>query len=50
MSGVLLQSLGLPPTLIPILASIWPILDIGHTTCNVTGDLVGTAIVAPRFT
>lgn len=50
MSGILLQSLNLPLTLIPILASIWPILDIGHTTCNVTGDLVGTAIVAPRFT
>jgi Na+/H+-dicarboxylate symporter len=50
MSGILLQSLSLPLTLIPILASIWPILDIGHTTCNVTGDLVGTAIVAPRFT
>ncbi len=50
MSGVLLQSLGLPLTLIPILASVWPILDIGHTTCNVTGDLVGTALVAPRFT
>jgi Na+/H+-dicarboxylate symporter len=49
MSGVLLQSLNMPLALIPILASIWPVLDIGHTTCNVTGDLAGTAIVANRM-
>ncbi len=48
-SGILLQSLNMPLTLIPILASIWPLLDIGHTTCNVTGDLAGTAIVAGRM-
>jgi Na+/H+-dicarboxylate symporter len=48
-SGILLQSLNMPLTLIPILASIWPLVDIGHTTCNVTGDLVGTAIVAGRM-
>jgi Na+/H+-dicarboxylate symporter len=49
MSGILLQTLNMPLTLIPILASLWPILDIGHTTCNVTGDLVGTAIVGSRM-
>lgn len=49
MSGILLQTLNMPLTLIPILASLWPILDIGHTTCNVTGDLVGTAIVSSRM-
>jgi Na+/H+-dicarboxylate symporter len=49
MSGILLQTLNMPLTLIPILASLWPILDIGHTTCNVTGDLVGTGIVAARM-
>jgi Na+/H+-dicarboxylate symporter len=49
MSGILLQTLNLPLTLIPILASLWPILDIGHTVCNVTGDLVGTAIVGSRM-
>ncbi len=48
-SGILLQSLNMPLTLIPILASLWPVLDIGHTTCNVTGDLVGTAIVGSRM-
>jgi Na+/H+-dicarboxylate symporter len=49
MSTILLQTLNLPLTLIPILASLWPLLDIGHTTCNVTGDLVGTAVVASRM-
>jgi len=48
-SGILLQSLNMPLTLLPILASLWPVLDIGHTTCNVTGDLVGTAIVGSRM-
>jgi len=49
MSGILLQSLNMPLTLIPILASLWPILDIGHTTSNVTGDLVGTTLVGSRL-
>lgn len=46
MSTVLLQTLNLPLDLVPILAAIWPIIDIGHTTLNCTGDLAGTSIVA----
>ncbi len=49
MSSVLLQSLGMPLTLVPILAAIWPIIDIGHTTTNITGDLCGTTIVSSRL-
>ncbi|MFW6139776.1 MAG: dicarboxylate/amino acid:cation symporter [Acidobacteriota bacterium] len=49
MSTILLKTLNLPLELIPILASVWPILDIGHTTCNVTGDLVGTTIVGEKL-
>jgi Na+/H+-dicarboxylate symporter len=49
MSTVLLSTLGFPLTLIPILAAIWPIIDIGHTTTNVTGDLTGTTIVASQL-
>lgn len=50
MSTILLQTIGIPTVIIiPILASIWPVLDIGNTCCNVTGDLVGTTIVASRF-
>jgi Na+/H+-dicarboxylate symporter len=48
-SGILLQTLNMPLTLIPILASLWPIIDIGHTVCNVTGDIVATAVVARRM-
>ncbi|AXK35920.1 dicarboxylate/amino acid:cation symporter [Streptomyces armeniacus] len=46
MSAVLLKSLGLPLEIVPLLAAIWPILDIGHTGLNVTGDLTGTATVS----
>lgn len=49
MSTVLLETLGLPLTLIPILAAIWPIIDIPHTTANITGDLVGSTVCASRL-
>jgi len=49
MSAVLLETLGLPLTLIPILYTIWPVIDIGHTTCNITGDLCGTMLVGSRL-
>lgn len=49
MSGVLLESLGMPLTLIPILAAIWPTIDPCHTTLNNTGDLAGTVIVAKQL-
>jgi Na+/H+-dicarboxylate symporter len=50
MSTILLQTIGLPTVIIiPILASIWPVLDIGNTCCNVTGDLTGTTIIASRL-
>ena len=49
MSGVLLESMGMPLTLIPILAAIWPTIDPCHTTLNNVGDLVGTTIIARRL-
>ena len=33
----------------PILAAIWPIIDIGHTTVNIAGDLTGTTMVASQL-
>jgi Na+/H+-dicarboxylate symporter len=48
-SSILLQTLHLPLALVPILAAVWPVIDIGHTICNVTGDLVGTAVVSSRM-
>jgi len=50
MSTILLQTIGVPTVIIiPILTSIWPVLDVGNTCCNVTGDLVGTTIIASGF-
>lgn len=49
MSSILLTTVGLPLALIPVLAALWPILDIGHTACNVTGDLVGSTIIGSRM-
>lgn len=48
LSSVILDTMGLPLTLVPLFAAIWPIIDIGHTTVNVVGDLVGVAIIAAR--
>ena len=49
MSAVLLDALDLPLTLMPILYTLWPVIDIGHTTCNITGDLCGTMVVGARL-
>lgn len=49
MSAVLFQSLGLPMGMLPLIGAIWPIVDIGHTTVNVTSDIIGTAIVANKM-
>lgn len=47
-SMILLETLGMPLSLVPVLAAIWPIIDMGHTTVNVTGDLTGTSVVAKK--
>lgn len=49
MSAVLLETLGMPLTLIQILAAIWPTIDSGHTVLNNVGDLAGTTIIAKRL-
>ena len=49
MSTVLLETLGMPLTLIPILAAVWPVIDPAHTVLNNVGDLCGTTIVAKRL-
>ena len=46
MSTVLLESLGMPLSLIPILAAIWPTIDPAHTVLNNVSDLAGTTLVA----
>lgn len=49
MSTVLLEALGMPLSLIPILAAIWPAIDPAHTLLNNVGDLVGTTIIASQL-
>ena len=49
MSTVLLETFGLPLDLIAILGAIWPVVDWCNTATNVTGDVVGTAIVAKQL-
>jgi len=46
---VLLSTLGMPLTIMPIVAAINPIIDIGHTTLNVTGTLVSSSVTASRL-
>ena len=48
MSAVLFQALGIPMGMLPLIGAIWPLVDIGNTTVNVTSDLVGTNVVAAR--
>ena len=49
MSTVLLETMGMPLSLIPILAAIWPAIDPAHTVLNNTSDLVGTTVVSCQF-
>lgn len=48
-SAMVMTTLGLPLTLIPILTAIWPLIDPTNTTLNITGDLVGTTVVAKKL-
>lgn len=47
-SIVLLEALGMPLLIVPILAAIWPVIDMGHTTLNIVGDLNGTTIIGKK--
>jgi Na+/H+-dicarboxylate symporter len=42
---ILVQSFGLPLELAAIVGGIYRLVDMGNTTINVMGDLVGTAVV-----
>lgn len=46
MTTVLLQAIGMPLSVVPIFAAIWPAIDPAHTLLNNTSDLVGTALIA----
>lgn len=49
MSTVLLETIGMPLTIIPIFAAIWPTIDPAHTLLNNVSDIVGTTVIAKRL-
>lgn len=49
MTTVLLETLGLPLAIMPIIAAVWPTLDPMHTVLNNVSDLTGTTIIADRI-
>ena len=46
MCSVMLSIMGLPQTIVPIIAGIFTILDFGATVLNVLGDTVGMILVS----
>lgn len=46
MTTMLLTTMGLPADIMGMIAGIYKIIDIAHTTINCTGDVVGTIVVA----
>ena len=49
MSTVLLEAMGLPLGIVPIIAAIWPTVDPAHTIVNNVSDLAGTTLIARRL-
>lgn len=49
MSAVLLETMGLPLGIVPIIAAIWPTVDPAHTVVNNVSDLAGTTVIASRL-
>lgn len=43
---MLLNTMGLPIDIVGLIAGIYRIIDMGHTTLNVTGDVVSTLCIA----
>jgi len=46
MMVMLLNTMGLPAHIIGLIAAIYRVIDMGHTTLNVTGDMVSTLCIA----
>ncbi|MFP3325634.1 cation:dicarboxylase symporter family transporter, partial [Planococcus sp. SIMBA_160] len=46
MTIMLLTTLGLPMEIVGVIAGIYRIIDMGHTSLNVTGDVVSTLCIA----
>ena len=46
MSAIMMQTMGLPLTIVPWVAGIYRLIDMPNTTLNVTGDTVGMVTVS----
>ncbi|QLC74679.1 dicarboxylate/amino acid:cation symporter [Pseudomonas sp. LPB0260] len=46
MGTLMLQLMGLPFELVGVIAGIYRVIDMGHTTLNVSGDVLGAMLVA----
>lgn len=46
MGTLMLQLMGLPFELVGVIAGIYRVIDMGHTTLNVSGDVMGAMLVA----
>lgn len=46
MGAIMMNLMGLPYEIIGPIAGIFRIIDMGHTTLNVAGDMVGALLVA----
>lgn len=49
MSTILFEALGIPMGMLPLIAAVWPVVNVGTTTVNVAGDHVTTCIVASNL-
>ena len=46
MSAIMMQTMGLPLTIVPWVAGIYRLIDMPNTMLNVTGDTVGMVTVS----
>lgn len=49
MSAIMMQTMGLPLTIVPWVAGIYRLIDMPNTMLNVTGDTVGMVVTASRL-
>ena len=46
MSAIMMETMGLPLTIVPWVAGIYRLIDMPNTTLNITGDTVGMVTVS----
>lgn len=49
MCAICLNVMGLPETIVPLIAGIYTLFDLGSTLLNVTGDTVGMVTISSRL-